>query len=192
MPAEMSSFYCRQRRLHANTVIIKKIFAYICLEAGQIWTKHGRGMGNGEKWSYKIFGEITPGVHEKWVKTNPFYSFFLSQVPHIVLVTSALPISKKHGTNTWIHVWMNCFVAKFWNFSIKGSLFVKKILWLNFRSFGQLSKRYSTVENEHAEKTYNSSWPPTINHIYVSDWCHQVNLKSQKYQEPQYLWGLIS
>ena len=39
------------------------------------------------------------------------------------LVTSAPPISAKLGSNTWIGVRMNHFVANFWSYSFKGSLF---------------------------------------------------------------------
>jgi len=53
-------------------------------------------------------------------------------IPRIILVSSTLRISTKLGRNTWIGVCVNCFIVKFWFFSVKGSLFQKTALFVDF------------------------------------------------------------
>jgi len=50
--ATVPDYYCRREsyRLHADIVMsLEGIFGYNSSKTGRIWTRLGRGMGNGEK-----------------------------------------------------------------------------------------------------------------------------------------------
>jgi len=62
--------------------------------------------------------------------------FLWSLILCTVLFTSAFTDSMKLGWNTKVIIRMNCFVAKFLNFFVKGSLFPKQ----NLTPFADLSQ----------------------------------------------------
>jgi len=85
--------------------------------------KLDRKMGSGEAIQFLVRPLWGPGLKLR----GQNYGFW-SLISRTGLVTSALPVSTKLGRNTWMVVRMNRFVAKFWFFSIKGSLVPKNRL----------------------------------------------------------------
>jgi len=113
------------RRPEANwlhiVMSLVDIFAHIFSETRRIWTKLGKEMGMEKEWRYKIFGEIVQGAPEKGPNSTNT-SLFLAG-----LLVCSLPFCRfprnLGGVLKSLCEWSTA--AKFWQFSVKRSLFPK-------------------------------------------------------------------
>jgi len=128
-------------RLHVDIVMsLGDIFGYISDGFGwKLAERWGMGKSDPVKFSARWLQE----PQRKGQNTNLFRDKY-----HVPRSThqfdhSTLPISAKLDRNMWIHVPVNPFVAKFWKFSVKGSLFFQKTIFLSL--FGSFQKLLGSV-----------------------------------------------
>jgi len=74
----------------------------------------------------QFFGKIAAGAPGKKSRKSFLKYVSLSWIPRTAFVTSALPISTKSGTNMLIRLLIIRFEAKYWKFSVNGSLLLKQ------------------------------------------------------------------
>jgi len=93
------------------------------------WTDLAEGCGIGKEWPYEIFDEIAPGAVERDHKTNLFRDCTTYRFAY-------LHFRPTDFHETWQeYVRMNCFIAKFWNFTTSPKY---GFLGPHFGSFGEI------------------------------------------------------